>query len=263
MQTENTMNNNLFTSSNSTKNLPSITIIEKEYKDKIEKLKKPKSWLRFVISTGIIFTSLFLVSLVATHIITGAVALIVAGITVVLGIYGYKAIKTYDPVIQQKMKNNAIKKMIEEAQKRKIETLSQYIQDLDNYLKHAKAMKTKTNMLIEKYKNDYEQNKSDDYLANEYKKLIEKTKKTAEDIDKIVIASKKKKEDFEKMLKIARSKYDYIKETKDIVDFLQNSENELDKLLVDESLNQLEKEFQEISSAIRTIANDIDEEDKK
>ncbi len=43
-----------------------------------------------------------------------------------------------------------------------------------------------------------------------------------------------------------------------VVNFLQNSESELDKILVDESMNQLEKEFLEISATISNIAEQIE-----
>jgi len=89
--------------------------------------------MRYLIGGGVIFGSLFLASLVATHIITGALALAIAAIIVAAGYYGYKAIKIYDPLIQRKLRNHKIKRLIQEAQEKKIETLTAYVQYLDDY----------------------------------------------------------------------------------------------------------------------------------
>ena len=106
------------------KHLPSIQAIEKEYSNKMQELKKSKSWIRYIIGAGVIFSSLFLASLVAVHIITGAFALALVVVVSVLGYYGYKAIKIYDPLIQRKMQNDKMRRLIKEAQEKKIETLS-------------------------------------------------------------------------------------------------------------------------------------------
>jgi len=242
------------------KKLPSIKAIEKEYSEKIQNLKKNKSWLRYVIGGGVVFGSLFLASLVAAHIITGALALGLLAIVGVLGYYGYKAIKIYDPVIQKKMQNDKIRRLIKEAQEKKIETLTAYVQYLDEYLQEAKNLRNKVDMLLEKYTQKLN-NANDEYLKNEYQKLINRLEESKKAIETIVEASKEKKEAFAKKLKIAREKYDFIQETQDIVSFLENSENELDKMLVDESLNQLEKEFLQISVSIKNLANDIKKEE--
>jgi len=241
------------------KQLPSIQKIEKEYSEKIKDLKKNKSWLRYLIGGGIILSSFFLASLVAVHIITGALALGLVGLIAVLGFYGYKAIKIYDPLIQRKMRNDKMRRLIEEAQQKKIETLMAYVQYLDDYLQEAKNLRNKVDMLIEKY-NQKLNNVSDDYLKQEYEKLINRLENSKKAIETIVQASKDKKEAFAKKLKIAKEKYDFIQETQDIVSFLENSSNELDKMLVDESLNQLEKEFLQISVSIKNLADDIEKE---
>ena len=243
------------------KKLPSIKAIEQEYSEKIKDLKKNKSWLRYVVGGGVVLGSLFLASLVAAHIITGALALLLLGVVGALGFYGYKAIKIYDPVIQKKMQNDKIRRLIKEAQEKKIETLTAYVQYLDEYLQEAKNLRNKIDMLLEKYTQKL-QKAEDDYLKNEYQKLINRLEESKKAIETIVQASKDKKEAFSKKLKIAREKYDFIQETQDIVSFLENSENELDKMLVDESLNQLEKEFLQISVSIKNLASDIQKEEK-
>ena len=237
--------------------LPSIQSIEKEYSKKIKEVKKNKSYLRYIVSGGVIFISLFLASLVASKIITGALALAIAGIIVILGYFAFKVIKTYDPLIQKKMQNDVIRRLIKEAQEKKIETLIAYVKYLDDYLNEAKNLRNKVDMLLEKYKNK-RASTNDEFLVKEYDNLIKRLEESKKAIEKIVKASKEKKEAFSKKLQIAREKYDFINETQDIVDFLQNSDSALDKILVDESLNQLEKEFLEISATIKNLASDIE-----
>jgi len=238
-------------------NLPSITQVEQEYKSKIESLKTNKSWKRWLIGGGIAIGSLFLASLAAAHIISGAIALGAAGLVLVGGYYGFKFIKTYDPLIQKKMQNHMMRKLLEEAQEKKIETLTSYVTYLDQYLQYTKTLRNKVDALIEKYKSKFNTT-TDDILKKEYMDLINKLSQSQVAIEKIIESSKNKKNEFERKLKIAREKYDFIKETKDILNFLQNS-NKLDELLVDESLNQLEKEFQEISVSIKNLSKDIDD----
>jgi len=237
--------------------LPSIQSIEKEYSQKIQEVKKNRSYLRYIISGGVVIGSLFLASLIAVKIITGALALAVAGIIVTLGYFAYKSIKIYDPLIQKKMQNDMMRRLIKEAQEKKIETLTAYVKYLDDYLSEAKSLRNKVDMLLEKYMQK-KNNTSDEYLIKEYENLIRRLEESKKAIEKIVKASKEKKTAFAKKLQIAREKYDFINETQDIVNFLQNSDNELDKILVDESLNQLEKEFLQISTTIKNLASDIE-----
>jgi len=240
----------------SNSNLPSISQIEQEYKAKIESIKKNKSWMRWLVVGGIGIGALVFSSLVANHIINGIIALGSLILFGLAGFYGFKIIKTYDPVVQKKLQTTAMRKLIEEAQQKKIETLTLYVNYLDKYLSYTKQLRNKVDALIEKYRAKY-QNTTDETLKKEYLNLINKLSETQAAINKIVENSKKKKDEFEKKLKIAREKYDFVKETKDILQFLQNS-NELDKLLVDESLNQLEKEFNEITVSIHNLAKDIE-----
>jgi hypothetical protein len=242
------------------KKLPSISAIEKDYDAKIKELKKNKGWLRYVVSGGVILGSLFLASLVAAHIITGALALGIAGIIVALLYFGFKAIKIYDPLIQKKMQNDKIRRLLKEAQEKKIETLTAYVQYLDDYLQKAKTFRNKVDMLIEKYKQKKD-SVNDESLKKEYDKLINQLKETRKNIEIVVQKSKEKKEEFVNILKIAREKFNFIEETEDIAKFLSNSSNEMDKIMVNESLNQLEKEFLQISSDIKNLASDIEKEE--
>jgi len=112
--------------------------------------------------------------------------------------------------------------------------------------------------MIAKYKEKL-QNSSDEYLQNEYKKLLNKLLKAKEAIEIIEKNSLEKKKEFEKKLKIAKEKYEFTKETKDIVDFLEHhADNSLEKMLVDTSFSTLDKEFNEITATIENLAKDIE-----
>jgi len=100
-----------------------------------QKLKKPNSWVRWLIAAGAIIGSLVLLSLIANQIITGAIALGVVAAVGGIGFVSYKLIKKFDPVVQEKIKNAVITQLIKEAQEKKIETLVRYKQTLEQYLK--------------------------------------------------------------------------------------------------------------------------------
>ncbi|MEO1958012.1 MAG: hypothetical protein ABGX23_00500 [Nautiliaceae bacterium] len=239
----------------------SLSKIEKEYQEKIEELKKPSTTKRYFVFIGLVIGLLFLASLVANQIITGSIALIVGFVAVVLTIYGIKVLKNLDPVIERKLKNQQMKMLIEEAQKRTIETISNYVLALEEYNNYVKKLRNKVDALIAKYE-DKLRNTKDDYLKKEYEKLLNKLIKAKEAIEVIERNSAKKKEEFEKRLKIAREKYEFTKETKDIVNFLEKyADSSLDKMLVDTSLSTLDKEFNEITASIENLARDLGDVD--
>ncbi len=239
----------------------SLSKIEKEYQEKIEELKKPSTTKRYIVFIGLVIGLLFLASLVANQIITGSIALIVGFVAVVLTIYGIKMLKNLDPVIERKLKNQQMKMLIEEAQKRTIETISNYVLALEEYNNYVKKLRNKVDALITKYE-DKLRNTKDDYLKKEYENLLNKLTKAKEAIEVIERNSAKKKEEFEKRLKIAREKYEFTKETKDIVNFLEKYANSsLDKMLVDTSLSTLDKEFNEITASIENLASDLGDVD--
>ncbi len=237
----------------------SLTKIQDEYKKEIEELKKPPSNIkRYLLFFGISLILVFLASLVANQIITGSVALIVGFVAIVILGYGIKTLKALDPVIEKKLRNQKMKMLIEEAQRRTIETISNYVLALDEYNKYAKKLRNKVDAMISKYKEKL-QNSSDEYLQNEYKKLLNKLLKAKEAIEIIEKNSLEKKKEFEKKLKIAKEKYEFTKETKDIVDFLEHhADNSLEKMLVDTSFSTLDKEFNEITATIENLAKDIE-----
>jgi len=238
----------------------SLQTIDTEYRSKIDELKNPSSLKRYLVFGGLLFGGTLLLSLFATQIISGSIALIVSGLTAVLGWYGIKVLKNLDPVIQKKLSNQKMKLLIEEAQSKKIETLSNYVLALDDYYNYSKNLKKKVSILINKYK-DKLSDSTDEYLTKEYQKILEKLELTLKSIDKIMSNSKDKKDAFQKQLKIAKEKMEFINDTKDIVSFLESEgSNSLDKMLVDESLNSLEKEFLEITGTIESIANNIEED---
>jgi len=236
----------------------SLTKIEEKYKNEIEKLRNPSKWKRIVIFGGLTISMVLLASLVANQIITGSIALIVALLAGGFTWFGIKVLKQLDPVIQKKLNNMKIKALIEEAQKQTIETITNYVIALDEYLRYVRELRNKVDAMLIDYKKKF-QNVNDNYLKKEYSNMINKLNKVSEAISTIEEKSKEKKEEFEKKLKIAQEKYEFTKKTKDIVAFLEaNNDNVLDEMLVDTSLKTIENEFNEITVAVENLARDID-----
>jgi hypothetical protein len=235
----------------------SLTQIEEKYRNEIEKLKKPSSWKRYFVFGGISIGLILLASLVANQIISGSIAIVVALIAGTLTWYGVKLIKKMDPVIQKKINNMKIKLLIEEAQKQTIETITNYVVALDEYLKYVRKLRNKVDAMLRDYKEKFA-SVTDDYLKKEYAQMIEKLSKVSDAISVIEKKSEEKKDEFEKKLKIAKEKYEFTKKTKDIVAFLEtNNDNTLDNLLVDTSLKTIEFEFNELTIAVENLARDI------
>jgi len=241
--------------------IKSLTVIEKEYQEKIQKLQKPKSWVRWVIAASVILGSLFLVSLVANQIISGAIALAIAGGIGISGYYIIKLLKNYDPVIQEKIKNDAINKLIKQAQEDKIAQLIKYQNYLEKYLETARQLRNKNDVLLKKYYERLE-NTENETLKAERAKIIKKLVEMKEAIEKVENKAKKTLDEFKVQVTIAKEKLEVIEETQDLVSFLQNSGTSFEKFLVDESLNQLEKEFLDISVTINNLSKDL-EKDKE
>jgi len=241
------------------KEIKPLVEIEKEYQEKIQKLQKPKTWIRWVLVAGTVLGSLFLVSLVANQIITGSIALAIAGGIGISGYYIIKLLKNYDPVIQEKIKNDAINKLIKQAQEDKIAQLIKYQNYLEQYLKTARELRNNNNMLLKKFYEKLEKTENE-ALKAERAKIIKKLVEMKEAIEAVEEKAKKTLDDFKVQVTIAREKLEVIEETQDLVSFLQNSGSSFEKFLVDESLNQLEKEFLDITVAIDNLSKDLERE---
>ncbi len=257
--TKTTENNVLLAEVIQDKEIKPLVEIEKEYQEKIQKLQKPKSWIRWVIAAGAILGSLFLVSLVANQIITGAIALAIAAGVGISGYYILKLLKNYDPVIQEKIKNDAINKLIKQAQEDKIAQLIKYQNYLERYLRTARELRNNNDMLLKKFYEKLE-NTENETLKAERAKIIKKLVEMKEAIETVEKKAKKTLDDFKVQVTIAKEKLEVIEETQDLVTFLQNSGSSFEKFLVDESLNQLEKEFLDITVTINNLSKDLERE---
>jgi len=244
------------------KELPSISKVQNDYRQKIEELKNPRTYTKkqILIASGVILGSLALIGLVGSQIISGAVALAVAGVVGVIGFYGLKLIKNYDPVIQTKLANHAIQKLLEEAQEKTIETLTRYKIYLEQKKKYALNLMKIADSKIAKYQSKIE-NSKDEQLKNFYIDLLNKIQNAKNSIEKIVEKTSKIEKDFDRQLIIAKEMRDFTKDTKDILAFL--NQNGIDKILATESLNTIENEFYSTLSEINNISYQLEYEDEK
>ena len=242
------------------KNLPSISQVQNEYRQKIEELKNPRTYTKkqILIASGVILGSLAVIGLVGSQVISGAIALAVAGVVGVVGFYGLKLIKNYDPVIQTKLANHAIQKLLEEAQEKTIETLTRYKIYLEQKKKYALELMKIADSKINKYQSKIESVK-DEQLKNFYNDLLNKIQNAKNSIEKIVEKTSKIEKDFDRQLVIAKEMRDFTKDTKDILTFL--NQNGIDKILATESLNTIENEFYRTLSEINTISYQLEKEE--
>lgn len=125
---------------------------------------------RNLVFAGGALGGLVLVGAIATQIITGAVALVVAGAGVAALVYGARAVRNYDPVIQQKMKNHRVDLMTKEARKRALAQLRNQVVLNAERLEMARASRDKVGAQIEKLK---EMTKAGRKLSPAYRERME------------------------------------------------------------------------------------------
>lgn len=113
---------------------------------------------------------LVLVGAIATQIVTGVVALVVAGAGVATLVYGARAVRNYDPVVQQKMKNHRVELMTKEARKRALSQLRNQVVLNAERLEMARASRDKVGAQIEKLK---EATKKGRKLSPHYRERME------------------------------------------------------------------------------------------
>jgi len=239
----------------------SLTEIDNKYKNEIEAIKNPSQLKRYAVYGGLTLGVGIVGIMFASQIITGAFALILAGVTAVGGWYGAKFIKNMDPVIQKKMANHKIKKMLEMAQTEKIETLENYAISIKEKLKMISELRKKAKSKEYKYQ-DKIKNSNDEKLNKLYSDLLNKIRMASNNLDIIYEKAKEQDKTLQNELKILREKQEFIKDTADIINFLEDESGKyMDELLAMTASNQIETEFNEILVSLENISENLKDED--
>jgi len=241
----------------------SLVEIDNKYKEEIETIKNPSNMKRYLTFGGLVLGVGAVGILFASQIIHGAVALATAGIVGVVGYYGIKYLKNMDPYIQKKMANYKIKKLIEMAQKEKIETLENYALSIKQKLEYINELRKKLKSKILKYdtKIATATSENNQELLKLYTDLSNKLKQAQQSIEIIYEKSLAYDTKLQNELKILKEKQEFINETKDIINFLEDETGKyMDELLAQTASNEIENEFNDILSSLDNISKDIEKE---
>jgi len=240
-------------------NLPSLSSIDNKYQQAIEEVSKPGTLKKWLIVLGLAGGSLFLAATYSAQIISGVTALAVLAVFSVLSFYGIKTILAYDPVIRRKIANHAMTKLLQEARQKKIETLENYRLILRDEMEKIKLLRKKAQSKIKSYE-DKISNEEEPKLKDMYYNLKSRLENSLSNIEKILAKAKEQSKEIDIQVTILKEKDEFIRDTKDIITFLENDKDKfLNELLVKEATNAIEKEFNEITSSLENIAGEIED----
>jgi len=248
--------------STSNKNV-SLVEIDNKYKKEIEEIKNPSNLKRYLVFGGLVVGIGTIGILFASQIIHGTIALATAGIVGIAGYYGIKYLKNMDPYIQKKMANHKIKKLIEMAQKEKIETLENYALNIKQKLEYINELRKKIKSKILKYQTKISKAQADNNqeLVKLYNDLLNKLLQAQQSIETIYQKSIEYDKKLQNELKILKEKQEFINETKEIINFLEDETGRyMDELLAQTASNEIENEFNDILSSLENISQDIEKD---
>lgn len=193
------------------------------------------------------------------QIITGIFALIFTVVAAVGLFLGLRFLKSADPLIKQWTRNIVLAKMIENAKKYKIETLTNLVIQSESQLKNARKARDKMKGYVNKVKQRLAES---DKNATSYSQKLAMTEKV-EQAYEIVEKNVEKAGLAHKNLKLKVDDYKDMAEFTDMAsEALQfasaNSGNQLEEMLGMEAFAAIESEFHEAMASIDNSVRDFE-----
>jgi hypothetical protein len=235
--------------------------ILKEGENKIANLEKMKDQTftstrrNLVFGIGIL-GGLFLVGMMAANIIAGMLALVVAGVGSVLLWWGARAVKTYDPLVRQKMNNDVIERQIKEARENSIYQLDRAVIDSGERLEAARNARTKIGGQLAKLQEKARRKgETDDsgFYANTIRVLETAYNQIVENVDKAAEAHA----EFSRRVKKYHERYEFAESAKELQAMIGSSAvSELDEMLTAAAFDEIDTEFNTALVAIEHLAHD-------
>ncbi len=222
---------------------------------KNENITTLKRNLSFVALT---FLALILFGFFALQIITGAVALVVTLVSAVGGFYGYKYIQAMDPAIRQKIKNKALKTMVDEARKNAVQQLDNQILLNTQKLEDARQSRNKMGALIEQMKNSLYKSEATSPNYQRKQDMLERVKAAYEQVETSLEKAAKANRQFEKKV----GEYKEMKEFTDLaqgaMDIFEGSSGmNIEEMLSLEAFKSIELDFTTSLVTIENSAKDL------
>jgi len=206
---------------------------------------KPQA-LAFV---GVLLLGFFIIGMIGMQIITGAVAMVVAALAASFLFYGFRIMRKMDPLFKQKLNNELMKRMTEEAKKHKIETLDNMVlsskERLDARYEAIKKLKGYKLTLEDKIKPD------DPNLAKKQEGLnvvITALENSGANYEK----AKQMHSDLKDKVASYKDMHEFSEVMNDVTQFINGSESELEEMLSLAAFNEIDKDFNMALAAIDT-----------
>ena len=226
----------------------------------IETLKNSKVTTkgRNVIFAGTVVGGLFIAGLMASTIISGAIALAVGGITIVGLVYGIRVLKQFDPVIRQKMRNKQLEMMIEEAQENSLVQLQNQVINNGERLAHARQSRDRIGALVAKLKGRLNREDTNYEKKAEVVNTLEKSYETIQrNVDKAAEANNV----FSARVMEYRDMHSFAKEAGTIMTAMNAAgSDELTKMLSLEAFDAIETDFHQALISVESSANDMEKD---
>jgi len=229
-------------------------------KQQVAKITPTPRNIAFIVMTvgGLLFAGAM-----AMQIITGILALVfsvIAGVGLFLGL---RFLKAADPLIKQHTRNYLLSKMIDNAKKYKIETLTQLVLTSEERLKKARKARDKMGGYVGKLQGKLEEAAQD---APSYNRKVEMTEKVKQAYD-LVVRNVERAGEAHKSLSLKVTDYKEMAEFSNVaaeaMEFASaNSGNKLEEMLGMEAFATIENEFHEAMATIDNSVRDfeLDEE---
>ena len=243
-----------------TSSFESILSSNKQKISDIEKLKNSvigggKRNILFVVMTVVLFgfTSMF-----ALQIISGIFAAVLAVVVGLVGFYGTRILKQFDPVFQQKLKNKKIELMVSEARENAVFQLDNQVIENRQRLADGREARDKMGAQIEMLRSQLKPENEGKPIYERKKKILLRLEKAYSQIKSNVnkaaranTAFEKKVHDYKEMEKFASAAAEAM------ALFSTSGDDKLEEILSMEAFGQIESDFNEALIEIENSASDM------
>lgn len=237
--------------------------ILKSNKDEISSIESLRDRVETATPRNILFAIMiaglgFLCIMFAGEIITGMFAAILTGVTVVGGYFGAVTLKNFDPYFRQKLKNEKLKVMMNEARKNAIYQLDNQV--LDNTQKLGRARKSRDNIggMVNRLEAKIDKADADSSNYKKMKKMYDKVNNAYVQMDAGLKLAAKANKAFEKKVVEYKEMESFAQMAIDAMDMLGSAGgSDLNDLLSLAAFDEIESNFSTALAAIENSAADM------
>jgi len=220
--------------------------------------KKITNTPRNLLFGGVVIGTSLLFIMFAAQIITGMFAIILTGVTGISAFYLTRLLKNMDPYIRQKFKNEALKKMMNEAKDNAIYQLDNQVIKNSERLKQAREARNKMGALVQQLKSSINPENKGKPI---YERKLEMLKKV-ETAYEVMGANLEAGAEANKKFKVKVNEYRDMNRFADIAGEAMallgaSGHKELEEMLSLESFNEIDSNFNSAIISIENSARDM------